>query len=560
MPAAPVHRDLIVEKVRTALAEARDAGVLNLETLPDIAVERPANPENGDFATSLPLRLAKSHRVNPLKIAEEIASRIDTGREVKEVWAAPPGFVNFRLDDAWLISQIESILQDGNDYGKCTVGQGRKVLIEFVSVNPTGPVHVGHTRGAVLGSSLASVMEAAGYDLTTEYYVNDAGSQMENFYASVLSRYEEVLGKDSEFPANGYRGDYVRDLAQEIVDEHGDSFLSMPRDDALRQIGAISREKMIALIKDDLEQIGVRFDNWFSEGTLFDGGEYDAVMELLKDGGHVVEREGAQWFNSTALGEDKDNVLVRSTGAPTYFASDIAYHHNKFQGRGFDQCINIWGADHQGHVPRVKAAVSALGVEPERLTVMISQMVTLKRGSEVVRASKRTGDFVTLRELVEEVGADACRYFFLARTPSTQMEFDLELAKKESVDNPVYYVQYGYARIAGILRNAVEQGIDWSGGDVSLLTHESELALVRKMTHLPELVETMARNLEPHHLTYYATELATAFHWFYDNCRVLSSDPADRELTLARLKLVDAARTVLSRTLALMGMQTPDRM
>ena len=560
MTAAPVPRDLIVEKVRSALVEARDAGVLNLETLPDIAVERPANPEHGDFATSLPLRLAKSHRVNPLKIAEDLASRIDPGQEVKEVWAAPPGFVNFRLNDAWLVSQVESILQAGKDYGKRAVGTGSKALVEFVSVNPTGPVHVGHTRGAVIGSSLAAVMEAAGYDVTREYYVNDAGSQMETFYASVLSRYEEALGKDSEFPANGYRGEYVRDLAREIIDEHGDKFLSLEREEALRELGAIGREKMVELIREDLEQIGVRFDNWFSEGTLFDTGEYDAVMGLLKDGGHVVEREGAQWFNSTALGEDKDNVLVRSTGAPTYFASDIAYHHNKFQARGFDQCINIWGADHQGHVPRVKVAVSALGVEPDRLTVMISQMVTLKRGSETVRASKRTGEFVTLRELVEEVGADACRYFFLARTPSTQMEFDLELAKKESVDNPVYYVQYGYARIAGILRNAVEQGIDWSGGDVSLLTHESELALVRKMAHLPELVETMARNLEPHHLTYYATELATAFHWFYDNCRVLSSDPAQREMTLARLKLVEAAQTVLSRTLALMGMQAPDRM
>ena len=281
---------------------------------------------------------------------------------------------------------------------------------------------------------------------------------------------------------------------------------------------------------------------------------------MLRQESYIVEREGAQWFTSTALGEDKDNVLVRSTGAPTYFASDIAYHHNKLLRRAFDQAVNIWGADHQGHVPRMKAALAALGIDPARLTIMISQMVSLKRGQEVVRVSKRTGEFVTLRELADEVGADACRYFFLARTPDTQMEFDLDLAKKESAENPVYYVQYGYARIAGILTNARERDIDWSQGDVALLVDPNELALIRKMVLLPELVESMARKLEPHHLPHYALELATAFHWFYENCRVLSSDPADYPLTLARLKLVEAAQIVLARTLYLMDMETPERM
>ena len=317
---------------------------------------------------------------------------------------------------------------------------------------------------------------------------------------------------------------------------------------------------MVGLIKDDLSHVRVEFDNWFNEERLYADGDYETAMGIIRDGGYVSEREGARWFNSTALGEDKDNVIVRSTGTPTYFAADIAYHHNKFVKRGYDRAINIWGADHQGHVPRMKAALSALGVEPQRLTIMIAQMVSLKRGQELVKASKRAGEFVTLRELVDEVGADACRYFFLARTPESQMEFDLELAKKQSTDNPVYYIQYGHARIAGILANAREKGIDWSEGDVGLLKDPSELALIRKMLLLPELVESISRNLEPHHLPHYATEVATAFHWFYENCRVLSSDPADYPMTLARLKLVEAAQIVLSKTLDLMGMEAPDRM
>ena len=355
-------------------------------------------------------------------------------------------------------------------------------------------------------------------------------------------------------------GSYVMDLARDIVAQEGNRFLAMSQEDALRELGRIAREKMVQLIKEDLSHIRVEFDNWFSEETLYQGGDYEKAMNLLRQGDFILEREGAQWFASTALGEDKDNVVVRSTGAPTYFASDIAYHYNKFLQRGYDLAINVWGADHQGHVPRMKAAIAAVGLKPERLSIIISQMVTLKRGQEAVRVSKRAGEFITLRELVDEVGADACRYFFLARTPATQMEFDLELAKKESSENPVYYVQYGHARIAGIVRNAREGDIDWSGGDVSLLKDPTELALIRKMVLLPELVESMARTLEPHHLPHYALDLSTAFHWFYENCRVLSSDPADYSLTLARLKLVEAAQIVLSRILYLMGMEAPEQM
>ena len=472
----------------------------------------------------------------------------------------PPGFINFRLRDDWLAGQVETIRRDGQGYGALEVGSGRSVIVEFVSVNPTGPVHVGHTRGAVLGSTLARVLEAAGYSVTREYYINDAGSQMEIFYASIYARYRQALGQEADIPSGGYVGSYVADLAQEIVTQEGDRFLFMSHEDAIRELGKIGREKMVGLIGEDLRHIRVEFDVWFSEKSLYESGKYEKAMDMLRQENYILEREGAHWLVSTELGEDKDNVLIRSTGAPTYFASDIAYHYNKFVQRGYDQAINIWGADHQGHVPRMKAAVMALGIDPERLTIMISQMVTLKRGQEVVRVSKRAGEFITLRELVDEVGVDACRYFFLSRSPATQMDFDLELARKESSENPVYYVQYGHARIGGILRNAQEQGIDWSQGDVSLLKDPNELALIRKMVLLPELVESMARNLEPHHLPHYALDLATAFHWFYENCRVLSSDPADYPLTLARLKLVEAAQVVLSRTLYLMDMEAPERM
>ena len=556
-----IVRDLIVEKVQQAVENARKEGVLHLDTLPPIGVEHPANPQHGDFATSLPLRLSRATRIDPMKIAEELVRFISPGDEVDQVWAAPPGFVNFRLRDEWLARQVEPIREAGKSYGAVEQGHGRKVVVEFVSVNPTGPVHVGHTRGAVLGSTLATVLEAAGHSVTREYYVNDAGSQMEAFYGSVYARYMQALGYEAELPPNGYVGDYVLDLAKEIISEEGNRFISLGQEDAIRELGAIAREKMVRLTKEDLAQIRVEFDNWFSEESLYSSGEYEKAMDILRGGDYILKREGAEWFASTSLGEDKDNVLVRSTGAPTYFASDIAYHFNKFVQRGYDHAINIWGADHQGHVPRMKAATVAMGIEPERLAIMISQMVTLKRGAETVRASKRAGEFITLRELVDEVGPDACRYFFLARTPGTQMEFDLELAKKESSENPVYYIQYGHSRIAGIFRQAREMGItDWSQGDVSLLTDPSEMALIRKMVLLPELVENMARTLEPHHLPHYALELATAFHWFYENCRVLSSDPGDRPLTMARLKLVEAAQIVLSRALYLMGMEAPEQM
>ena len=412
----------------------------------------------------------------------------------------------------------------------------------------------------MFGSSLASVLEAAGYDVQREYYINDAGNQMDMFNRSVYARYVQAFGGEAEVPEEGYSGDYLVELAGELREEFGDKFLDMDEDRAVSEIGGIGMNRMIDAIREDMERLEVRYDEWFSERSLFDSGQFETAMAMLEEKDLTVERDGATWFAATKLGDDKDKVLIRGTGAPTYFASDVAYHYDKFLVRGFDRVINIWGADHQGQVPFMQQLADVLGVSRESLVLLIYQLVTLKSGGEAVRFSKRAGQIVTLRELVEEVGADACRFFFLQRAPESQMEFDIELAKEQSDKNPVYYIQYAHARIASILRLADQRGIDFADGDVSLLTHEAELSLVRTMLRLPELISMMARNLEPHHLTYYSMDLATGFHNFYQQCRVVSSDPADAEITKARLKLAEATKSVLARCLSLMGMTAPEAM
>ena len=547
----------LVELLTQAVSEVQQQGKLPAVTLPEINVEHPQQPEHGDYASSLPLKLARSSGVDPLTIASEIAALMVATPEVGSVVVAPPGFINFSLKNDWLTGQVEAILAAGDTYGNIDLGGGSRVQIEYVSVNPTGPLHVGHGRGAILGSTLANVLVAAGYRVEREYYINDSGRQIDNFRRSLYVRYQQSLGVDAEMPTEGYLGGYVVDLAKEIIADERDHFLKMPEPEAVQKLGEIGLARMIDSIRSDLELLGVSFDVWFSEQSLYDSGQYQKVMALLQQGGYLTEKEGATWFTSTALGDDKDNVVVRGDGSPTYFASDIAYHYDKFISRKFDRVINIWGADHQGHISRMKAVVGALGIPPEQLQVIISQMVTLRRGDELVRVSKRSGDIITLRELVEEVGSDACRFFFLSRSADSQMDFDLELAKKESADNPVYYVQYAHARIASILRLAQERGVSGQGGDVSVLVTEPELTLIRKMLLLPEVVETVTETLEPHHLTYYAVDLATAFHGFYKNCRVVSDDKA---LTAARLKLVEVAKTVLARTLGFMGMTAPEKM
>jgi len=546
-----------VEVLTQAAASAQQSGKLPAVTLPEAYVERPQNPEHGDYASSFPLKLARATGAKPMTIAEELVGFMAPGPEIDSIVAAPPGFINFKLKNNWLTNQIDSILLAGDAYGNIELGQGSRVQIEFVSVNPTGPLHVGHGRGAILGSTLANMLAAAGYNVEKEYYINDAGSQIDAFYHSLYARYQQCLGTDAEMPSDGYLGSYMVDLAKELIAEEGDRFLALPEPEAVSLLGQLGLDKVIKQVRADLELLGVSFDVWFSEQSLYEKGQYQTAMSLLRQGGYIAEKEDAIWFVSTALGEDKDNVVVRGDGSPTYFATDIAYHYNKFLERKFDRVINIWGADHQGHVSRMKAVVGALGISPERLQVIISQMVTLRRGGEIVRISKRSGDIITLREVAEEVGSDACRFFFLSRSADSQMDFDLELAKRESPDNPVYYVQYAHARIASILRLAQQREIDYSDGDVSLITTEPELTLIRKLLLLPELVETVARTLEPHHLTYYAQDLATVFHSFYKQCRVISRNEA---LTKARLKLVEAAKIVLAQTLHLMGMTAPEKM
>ncbi len=547
----------LVELVAQAAGEAQRQGKLPSVTLPDIVMEHPQNPEHGDYALSLPFKLARASGVNPLTIAADMVGLMAATPEVASIAVAPPGFINFTLKSDWLTGQVDAMLRAGEAYGNIDLGQGSRVQVEFVSVNPTGPLHVGHGRGAILGSTLANVLVASGYNVEKEYYINDTGSQIDSFSRSLYARYQQCLNIDVEMPSDGYFGDYMVDLAKAIVAEEGDRFLKLPESEAMSQLGRLGLDRMIQQIKADLELLGVNFDVWFSEQSLYDEGQYQQVMSLLRQGGYIAEKEDATWFVSTALGEDKDNVVVRGDGSPTYFASDIAYHYNKFVERQFDRVINIWGADHQGHVSRMKAVVGALGISPEKLEVLISQLVTLRRGADLVRVSKRSGDIITLREVMDEVGADACRFFFLSRSADAQMDFDLELAKKESPENPVYYVQYAHARIASILSLAQQRGIDYGDGDVSVLTTEPELTLIRKMLRLPETVELVARTLEPHHLPYYAQDLATVFHSFYKQCRVVSKDET---LTKARLKLVESAKLVLAKTLHLMGMTAPEKM
>ncbi|MFC2040773.1 arginine--tRNA ligase [Chloroflexota bacterium] len=547
----------MAELLTQAALDAQKSGKLPSVTLPEAYLERPQNPEHGDYASSFPLKLAGAAKIKPMTIAEDLIKLMAPNSDIESTVAAPPGFINFTLKSNWLTSQVESILEAGEYYGNIDYGQGSRVQVEFVSVNPTGPLHVGHGRGAILGSTLANVLSAAGYRVEKEYYLNDVGSQIEAFYHSLYARYQQTLGTDAEMPADGYLGSYIIDLAKEIVAEEGDRFLTLPETEAVSQLGKLGLNRMVKQIRADLESLGVAFDVWFSEQSLYDNGQYQTTMSLLRRGGFIVEKEDATWFVSTALGEDKDNVVVRGDGTPTYFAADIAYHYNKFLERKIDKVINIWGADHQGHVSRMKAVVGALGISPERLEVIISQMVTLHRGDEIVRVSKRSGDIITLRELVEEVGSDVCRFFFLSRSANSQMDFDLELAKKQSADNPVYYVQYAHARISSILRLVKQRGITYDDGDVSRLTTEPELTLIRQLVLLPELVERVASTLEPHHLTYYAQDLATVFHSFYKQCRVVSRNEV---LTKVRLKLVAATKTVLARTLHLMGMTAPEKM
>lgn len=553
-----IMRDLIAERVILALETAQSQGLLPVVPIPQRKlVERPQNSSHGDFATSVCLKLARSMQLSPLQIANCVKDLIQIGGFLEGVDVVSPGFINFRLEAGWVREQVATILEAGDRYGDASESRKKRIQVEFVSVNPTGPLHVGHARGAVLGSTLAAVLSAAGYEVVREYYINDAGSQMDAFYQSLEVRYREALGQPVSMPTEGYHGKYLSEIGTELAEAKGTSLLSSDNLCSLPELADWGLTRMLKEIRDDLGRIGVEFDVWFSERSLYDGDVYGHVMKELRSRGYLTDREGATWFASRNLGEDKDNVLIRRTGAPTYFASDAAYHYDKFLIRGFEHVVNIWGADHQGHISRLKAILMALDVDPNRLTVLVSQMVMLRRQGEVVRVSKRTGEIITLRDLVDEVGPDACRYFFLARSPEAQMEFDMDLALRQSQENPVYYIQYAHARAASILRTALEQGLSSESAVIQLLASDEEMDLVKKMLELPEIVDSIASTLEPHHMAHYTLELATAFHWFYDRCRVITED---QELSKARISLVMAAKAVLGRCLRLMGMTAPDQM
>ncbi len=551
----------IAEMVVSALQSA-----IATESLPEVGdvsppVERPKIAEHGDYSTSVALALASSMRMAPRAIATEIVDSVEPSPMVCDVSIAGPGFINFKLDDEWLRSQIHTIRERGVKFAHLTVGAGQKVQVEFVSVNPTGPLHIGHVRGAVIGKGIANILDAAGYDVQREYYVNDAGNQMRIFNESVYVRVLQAAGKDAELGTESYPGEFVQELGAELFAELGETVVEAAESDAVEIVREPALERTLGNIRTTLGRLGIEYDEWFSEKSLVEGDDFEESLELLKERGYVAEREGALWFLGTKMGLESDSVIIRSMErGPSYFGTDIAYHYNKFLKRGFDRVINVWGADHHGHVARMGAVVDSLGVDPERLTIIINQIVNFKEGDETVRFNKRKDNFIAADELLDAVGPDACHYIFLERTPGTHMEFDLELAKSETSENPVFYVQYAHARLCAVLRAAAEREIEFEDGDVSLLTADEELRLMRRLNELPDVIARAADTLEPHHMPHFAYEVARELQRFYEACRVISSDPEDVEMTKARLLLVDAARIVLAGTLGIMGMNAPERM
>lgn len=555
----------IIEDTKSALRQAVVAacqkamadGTLPEAELPDFVIETPKDEKNGDFSTNVAMQLTRIMRQNPRKIAEAIVSGIDLPDLIDHIDIAGPGFINFYLVSNWLHAILPAIQEEDGDYGKSNAGQGERVQVEFVSANPTGLLHMGNARGGALGDTLSAVLNEAGYACDKEYYINDAGNQVENLGKSVEARYFELLGRDDyQIPEDGYHGKDIIATAQRLLDEKGEAFVDMPEAERRQAMKDYALKEKVAGIRGSLENFGVVFDKWFSEQSLHDAGDVREVVEILRDKGYVYEKDGAQWLKCTAWGEEKDEVLVRSNGTPTYFAADIAYHRNKFE-RGYKRLINIWGADHHGHVARLKGAMTALGYPGDDITVILMQLVRLYRGGEIVKMSKRSGQYVTLDELIEEVGKEAARFFFIMRNPDSALDFDLDLAKAESSDNPVYYVQYAHARICSILSVA---GVDTPKAqdvDLSLLNEEAERVLIRKLAEWPQEVADAARELAPYHLAYYAKDLATAFHSFYNSCKVLTDDTALRD---ARLALVDCSRITLRNVLQLLGLTAPERM
>ena len=551
--------EILSASIKKAFEKAQQDNLVPAAEIGDIAVERPQNPEHGDYASSLPLKLAKPLKKNPIEIATVLAKYLKKDGIFEDVVVANPGFLNFVLSRKWLQDQVDQMLSDPESYGVTNTGKGKRIQVEYISANPTGRLHVAHARGAVIGSTLANVLKSAGFEVEQEYYLNDAGAQIDKFNRSLVARYMQSLGNDVELPEDSYPGEDVIAVAEKIRDSSSDNY---DTDDpgALSDLGKAGIQLMIEGIKEDIESLRIDFDNWFSEKSLFENGQFEKCIGLLKEMGYVGDRDGATWLLNSNLGEEKDNVLIRSNGTPTYFSTDIAYHYDKFIQRKFDTVIDVWGADHQGQVPRLKSAMKMLGTDPDNLEMILVQMVRFKKGETIEKLSKREGNIVPLIELVSEIGADACRFMFLSRSHETQLDFDLDLAKKQSSENPVYYIQYGHARICSILDLAVEKKINYSNGSVYMLSHESEIQLINKILELPSVIDAIADTYEVHHLPHYSLELATAFHNFYQNCRVISENEEDLGLSKARLKLCEATKLALVNCLELMGMSKPEKM
>lgn len=545
-----------------ALKAAMSSGALDSVDEYEICLEEPRDKSNGDYSTNIAMMLTKKLRKAPRMIAEAIVSNIKNGGKLARCEVAGAGFINFYLADEWLYPVIEEIEKQGNDYGKSDMGKGQKYMVEFVSANPTGPMHMGNARGGALGDCLAELLKWAGYDVTREFYINDAGNQIEKFANSLNARYlQHYLGEDAvEFPEDGYHGADIKEHAEAFAAINGDKYVEADEKERKDALVAYALEKNIGALKSDLEKYRIYYDVWFRESELHKSGAVMEVVEQFKKSGHTYEKDGALWFKATDFGEEKDDVLVRANGIPTYFAADVAYHKNKIETRGFDKSIDIWGADHYGHVARMKKALSAIGIDSDKLDVIIMQLVRLMQDGEIVRMSKRTGRAVTLSDLLEDTSVDAARFFFNMRQADSHMVFDLDLAVAQTSENPVYYVQYAHARMCSIISLLEEEGIKVKSAselDLSLLCAPQEKELLKKLCDLPEEIKAAALAYEPSRLTRYCIDLAALFHTFYNSCHVRQEN---RALMEVRLKLVDSVRVVLKNVLSMLAIDAPERM
>jgi arginyl-tRNA synthetase len=551
-------------QIKKILGDAIETGIasgeLNLDSPPEIQLEVPKDPKNGDYATNLSLKLAKQLKKPPMDIAGSILAHIDQSDPLfDKIIAVPPGFINFHLRYRAVVAVVERVLQEGDDYGGSNSGAGKKINVEFVSSNPTGPLTIGHGRQATIGDVLSNALSFCGYDVTREYYYNDAGGQMDMLTRSVHARYQQLFNPDYPFPEEGYKGDYIGEVAERVREREGDKYLGKEDPETIEFFRPLAVMRMIKMIDRSLRDYGVTFDVWSLESALYTEGKVDRAIELLRKRGYLYEKEGAVWFKSSEFGDEKDRVVVRSNGENTYFAGDIAYHMDKHE-RGFDRAINIWGADHHGYVPRMKGVVKALGYADDFLECVVHQMVSFVRDGREVKMSTRQGQFITLDELVKEVGLAVTRFFFVMRSADSHLVFDLDLAKRESNENPVYYIQYAHARISSIMKHAREEEIDLSGlgeADLSLLTETEETSLMKEISRFPSVVENAAENREIHRIATFILELVGLFHSYYNKHRVVCDN---ENLTIARLALVEAVRQVVKNALGLLGIEAPERM